>query len=140
MLYPLLIAVMLSAIFNTAAARMVPPWAKDLPNYKHLNKSPPKSAARDLSQKAPLHPTFDPPRYNPPPPPTYASSPPGYVGPASPTPTPESECPFICIDAINECGMRYGDCLPVCPGETPALTPPPCPSATAEAVPTSYLV
>lgn len=89
---------------------MVPPWAKDLPNWKHY-KIPNRHPARDVPQSTLLDvisaPTYD------------------------PTTPKETECPTVCIDAINECGMRYGDCLPVCEGEKPMLNVPACPVKTA---------
>jgi len=34
----------------------------------------------------------------------------------------------ICVDYINDCGLRYGACFPACSGyTTPSFTPPPCP-------------
>ena len=57
---------------------------------------------------------------------------------ATPTATPHSgvakrsegdkeSCPEICIDAINDCGIRFGGCGPVC---SLTLSTPPCPTAT----------
>lgn len=108
---------------------MVPPWAKDLPNWKHYKI--PQHQARDVpqQQQSTLIPTYD------------QSATTAYENPAPPAYEPkETECPTVCIDAINECGMRYGDCLPVCPGEKPALTPPPCPAVTGGVIPEAYLV
>lgn len=36
----------------------------------------------------------------------------------------------ICIDAINDCGIWYGGCFPICSGyPRPSPTPPPCPAS-----------
>ncbi|KAF5616356.1 hypothetical protein F25303_13556 [Fusarium sp. NRRL 25303] len=50
------------------------------------------------------------------------------AGPFS-TNTTTSFCPTLCVDAINDCGVMYGACYPVC---SPKLypTPPPCNPST----------
>ncbi|OCL10409.1 hypothetical protein AOQ84DRAFT_289371 [Glonium stellatum] len=44
--------------------------------------------------------------------------------------TPHTECtPFsICVDAMNNCGVRYGGCYDTC--QPTSLTAPPCPLAS----------
>ncbi|KAM7195098.1 hypothetical protein V8F20_007648 [Naviculisporaceae sp. PSN 640] len=47
------------------------------------------------------------------------------------TTTPVCKSEILCIDGINECGIRFGDCFDVCnPAARP--TPPPCPPTTAK--------
>ncbi|EXM31321.1 hypothetical protein RAB80_012371 [Fusarium oxysporum f. sp. vasinfectum] len=46
-----------------------------------------------------------------------------------------SACPTLCVDAINDCGVMYGGCYPIC---SPELypTPPPCTPTTPTTTPT----
>ncbi|KAI1014216.1 hypothetical protein LB504_008710 [Fusarium proliferatum] len=55
------------------------------------------------------------------------------------TNTTTSFCPTLCVDAINDCGVMYGACYPVC---SPKLypTPPPCTPSTAITTPTISLI
>ncbi|KAG6010815.1 hypothetical protein E4U21_004203 [Claviceps maximensis] len=48
-----------------------------------------------------------------------------------PTPAPEDNCSTrtVCVDAINECGMMYGGCIPDC--KPWKLAKPPCPKTTS---------
>ncbi|KAF4965221.1 hypothetical protein FSARC_6940 [Fusarium sarcochroum] len=48
---------------------------------------------------------------------------------ASPRST-TTQCATLCIDAINDCGIPYGDCYAVCSPEL-SPTPPPCPSTAS---------
>ncbi|KAI1020360.1 hypothetical protein LB503_006354 [Fusarium chuoi] len=60
------------------------------------------------------------------------------AGPFS-TNTTTSACPTLCVDAINDCGVMYGACYPVCsPGLYPK--PPPCTPSTPIATPTITLI
>ncbi|KAF5704404.1 hypothetical protein FGLOB1_8542 [Fusarium globosum] len=55
------------------------------------------------------------------------------------TNTTTSACPTLCVDAINDCGVMYGACYPVC---SPELypTPPPCTRSTPITTPTISLI
>ncbi|KAF5554711.1 hypothetical protein FPHYL_8402 [Fusarium phyllophilum] len=46
-----------------------------------------------------------------------------------------SACPTLCVDSINDCGVMYGACYPIC---SPQLypTPPPCTPGTPITTPT----
>ncbi|KAI7770207.1 hypothetical protein LZL87_002578 [Fusarium oxysporum] len=46
-----------------------------------------------------------------------------------------SACPTLCVDAINDCGVMYGGCYPIC---SPELYPtsPPCTPTTPITTPT----
>ena len=77
--------------------------------------------------------------YGAPPPPAYGatttSSSPTPASFPTPVPTP-TECPFLCVDYINECGRWYGGCFENCPGEPwPTFEDPGCPTTTTESVP-----
>ncbi|KAF4453444.1 hypothetical protein F53441_3903 [Fusarium austroafricanum] len=43
------------------------------------------------------------------------------AGPCS----PPTDCPDICIDGINDCGVMWGGCYNICSPES-SPTPPPC--------------
>ncbi len=46
-------------------------------------------------------------------------------------PRDTATCPTICVDFVNECGMKYGGCVPHCEGEPlPTFTKPVCPTPT----------
>ncbi|RBQ75942.1 hypothetical protein FVER14953_20158 [Fusarium verticillioides] len=50
------------------------------------------------------------------------------------TNTTTSACPTLCVDAINDCGVMYGACYPICSQLYP--TPPPCTPSTPISTPT----
>ncbi|KAJ2904726.1 uncharacterized protein MKZ38_007344 [Zalerion maritima] len=52
-----------------------------------------------------------------------------------PVPAPTGdECPWLCVDYINDCGMMYGGCFEECPGAPwPTFEAPPCPSESSTA-------
>lgn len=59
---------------------------------------------------------------------TYITATATPVPPTAPSPTCTQEA---CATYTNECGIPYGGCYPLCPGNTiPAFTPPPCPTTT----------
>ena len=74
---------------------------------------------------------------------------PVYSDPGCPLPTAEerrqsttfSACSStICVDYINDCGIRYGGCFPACTGyTTPSFTTPTCSTPVPTETPTATL-